>query len=167
MVTISLERSRQDFSFSEKRSKSNLRCGGCSKISAGQKSWGWKEKVWDLSTLTKTARRIQLCVVALTFALEQGNLLFILKLHTRLKSRYFFFNMKRVKNDIVEQNALSRNTQFSQKMIRFLSNLIAKVSKCQDLIFQQICPKKWFANFEQQSQGSDLITIGVKLWGWN
>ena len=71
--------------------------------------------------------------------------------------------MKRVKNDIVEQNALSRNTQFSQKMIRFLSNLIAKVSKCQDLIFQQICPKKWFANFEQQNQGSDLITNWVKL----
>ena len=71
--------------------------------------------------------------------------------------------MKRVKNDIVEQNALSRNTQFSQKMKRFLCNLVAKVSKCQDLIFQQICPKKWFANFEQQSQGSDLITIGVKL----
>ena len=65
--------------------------------------------------------------------------------------------MKRVKNEFVEQNALSRNTQFSQKMIRFLSNLIAKVSKCQDLIFQQICPKKWFANFEQQSEGSDLI----------
>ena len=154
---------RQDFSFSEKRSKSNFRCGGCSKISAGQKSRGSKEKVRDWSTLTKTGRRIQFCIVALTFTLEQGNLLFILQLHTRLKSRYFFFNMKRVKNDIVEQNALSRNTQFSQKMIRFLSNLIAKVSKCQDLIFQQICPKKWFANFEQQSQGSDLITIGVKL----
>ena len=116
-----------------------------------------KRKSRDWSTLTKTGRRIQFCIVALTFALEQGNLLFILQLHTRLKSRYFFFNMKRVKNDIVEQNALSRNTQFSQKMIRFLSNLIAKVSKCQDLIFQQICPKKWFANFEQQSEGSDLI----------
>ena len=66
--------------------------------------------------------------------------------------------MKRVKNEILEQNALSRSTQFSQKMIQFLCNLKAKVSRCQDLIFQQICPKKWFANFEQQSQGSDLTT---------
>ena len=71
--------------------------------------------------------------------------------------------MKGVKNEIVQQNALSRNTQFSQKMIRFLCNLIPKVSKCQDLIFQQICPKKWFANFEQQRQGSDLIIDFVQL----
>ena len=107
--------------------------------------------------MTKTGRRIQFCIVALTFALEQGNLLFILQLHTRLKSRYFFFNMKRVKNESLEPNAYSRNTQLAQKMIQFFCNLKAKVCVCQNLIFQQICPKKWFANFEQKSEGSDLI----------
>ena len=55
LVTISLDRSPGFPIFRGK--KSNFRCVGCSKISAGQKSWGSKEKVWDWSTLTKTGRR--------------------------------------------------------------------------------------------------------------
>ena len=91
---------RRDFSFSEKKVKIQFQVRGLLQNLCRSEFMRFKKKVWDWSTLSKAGRRIQFCIVALTFALEQGNLLFILQLHTRLKSRYFFFNMKRVKKKV-------------------------------------------------------------------